>query len=159
MASTFGASQCCGRVTAGASGLLVGRVVKASESPGNTVGTGCRFRWKVATGEHVSGRRNVGEPKSVSIVELAPASRSEGGDGAEPEAGWATQGPGPAALLREGRNPIVVARSGPGQTCQAAPGEAELMEPQHCGRQGKREEGHGRVRRLLSRGSEWRRYL
>lgn len=38
-------------------------------------------------------------------------------------------------------------------------GEAELMEPQLCGRQGKREEGHGRVRRHLSRGSEWRRYL
>lgn len=126
MASTFRASHCCGRVTAGASGLLVGRVAKASESPGNTVGTGCRFRWKVATGNMSAGGGMLGNRKaSLSSSSLQPLGQ-RAGDGAEPEAGWATQGPGPAALLREGRNPIVVARSGPGQTCQAAPGEAEL---------------------------------
>lgn len=60
--------------------LLVGRVAKARESPENTVGPGCRFQCKVPTGEHVSGRRNIGEPESAFIVlELNPASRSEGG--------------------------------------------------------------------------------
>lgn len=126
------ASQGCGRMKAGATRLSVGRAAKASESPGDTVGPGCR-RWSVSTkGRCRLAAKYWGTGKQRMVLARQPL-RGRRGRGRRGHGRGLKQvghsGTSQAVLPREGPNPSVGSRSGPPANLPSSPGvlgEVEL---------------------------------